>query len=113
MAPRRLMPALLIRMSIGPKSRSTSSGELSDARGRRDVDLESGRRAAGVLGQRLGGGEARVDRAAGQRDVGAGVGEGAGHRDAEAHVAAGDEGALALQREQVEGGVRSGWRSSW
>ena len=91
LAPRMLMPALLTRMSIGPRARSASSPSrvmslataTSAARPTtlRPVDAASVR----------GGGRSALGGAAGDGDVGACLGERLGHHAAEAARAAGDE----------------------
>ena len=91
---RRMMPALLTRMSTGP-----SVGELAGGGDRRvEGELERPRRQALGGDQR----EGRVERrAAGGDHLGPGAGHAEGDRLADAGVGAGDERDLAVEAEGV------------
>ena len=82
LAPRMLMPALLTSTSIGPIARSASSA--SRVMSRRPRHRPQGQRlCAPWTPPVLGGGLCAVERAAGDRDVGAGLSERLGHHAAE------------------------------
>ena len=97
---RMLQPALLTRMSMWPSSPSASATALSMlACSRTSSSTQATRRpsASHFVGERF----ERGARAAGDGEIGAGAGQGAGELLAEAAAGAGDEGGFAGEVEGV------------